>query len=170
MKVEFRFLRVACVQGLSIGNNSRRQILKSEALCKQRVCSQIITNYLWQLDYNSVLTEHLIVKRKKLFNLLQSASRTPYGLFLTRERRVPFKETQEGAWKSADGQLDDTKARRINQPRISKYLYLASRIEMCTNYALLAFRSLLRTIVLKPLRIYAHSNSVPKFSTLMISP
>ena len=79
-------------------------------------------------------------------------------LFLTRERRVSFEGSQGRARKSPDRHLVDTKACRINYLRISKYAcskypYLALRIEICTNYALLAFSSLLRSIVLKKIRI-----------------
>ena len=78
--------------------------------------------------------------------------------FLTRERRVSFERSQGRTRKSPDGLLDDTKARRINWLRIlkyacSKYFYLTLRIEICTNYCLLAFSSLLRSIVLKQIHI-----------------
>ena len=45
----------------------------------------------------------------------------------------------------------------------SKYPYLALRIEICTNYALLAFSSLLRSIVLKQIRITPIQNLVKFF-------
>ena len=57
----------------------REGLEENTALCKQfkRVCSKSNTVNLWLLDYNSVTTEQLIVKRKKLFDLLHSVSRPP---------------------------------------------------------------------------------------------
>ena len=68
-----------------------------------------------------------------------------------------------------DGQLYDTKAGNKIIMDFEIYLLFSSHIEICINYILLVFSGLLRSIVLKQIRITPIRNNLPNFSTLMIS-